>query len=122
MCYRKDFWKQIRFPAVAEGEDTRFAWADRASTILPLCDPSIDVPTVYPRNTSPKQTSDARWRSCPVPAIRDLPGEDWPFYLNWVSLGVQDATHGAVVNSGFPGGDLHGFSQENLGGIAVNVS
>lgn len=121
MCYRKDFWKRIRFPAVAEGEDTRFAWADRASRILPINDPSIDAATVHPRNTSPRQTSGARWRSCPVHSIRDLLGEDWPFYLKWVSLGVEDATDRAGVNSGFPGGDLHGFSQENLGGIAVNV-
>lgn len=114
MCYRKDFWSHIRFPDVSEGEDTRFAWADRASRILPLNDPSIYVATVHPRNTSPKHISDSRWHSCSVDSIRELLGEDWPFYMNWASLGVEEATNGSPGNGSFSGSGVHELSQKNL--------
>jgi glycosyltransferase involved in cell wall biosynthesis len=98
MCYRKDFWSQIRFPDVAEGEDTRFVWADRASRILALDDPRIYAATVHPQNTSPKHTSDSRWHLCPIDTIREMLGEDWPFYTNWAAKGVDEVAIGATNN------------------------
>jgi len=95
MCYRKEFWQQLRFPDVTEGEDTRFVWSDRGSRVLQLDDPSIYAATVHSLNTSPKRTSDSRWRSWPIDAIRELLSEDWQFYKDWTERGTEAAVRGA---------------------------
>jgi glycosyltransferase involved in cell wall biosynthesis len=95
MCYRKEFWQQLRFPDVTEGEDTRFVWSDRGSRVLQLDDPSIYAATVHSLNTSPKRTSDSRWRSWPIDAIRELLSEDWQFYKDWAERGTEAAVRGA---------------------------
>lgn len=80
LCYTKDFWRAHPFPEVKVGEDTRFVWADARAKIHVLEDPRLLVALVHRTNTSPKRTSDPRYRSKPLSEIEALLGEDAPFY------------------------------------------
>jgi glycosyltransferase involved in cell wall biosynthesis len=80
LCYRKALWQRTSFPAVNEGEDTRFVWSVEAKSLLALADPTFFVGMVHPRNTSPKRIGDARWQPLPAYQLRALLGEDVGFY------------------------------------------
>ncbi|HXJ13827.1 MAG TPA: hypothetical protein VNH19_16245, partial [Candidatus Limnocylindrales bacterium] len=84
------------FPDVTEGEDTQFVWADHSAGVLALPDPSIYLATVHPQNTSPKRTSDSRWRAFPKEQLRAILGGDWFFYEQWGILGQPPDPNGAI--------------------------
>jgi glycosyltransferase involved in cell wall biosynthesis len=84
LCYHKSIWQQHKFPAIDQGEDTRFVWSLPESSILPLPDHTFYVATVHRRNTSPKRTQDMRWLPRPNDEIRAILGSDLSFYeANW---------------------------------------
>jgi glycosyltransferase involved in cell wall biosynthesis/GT2 family glycosyltransferase len=89
LCYRKDLWRQHRFPDFNEGEDTRFVWGLPQSSILPLDDYTFFVATVHEKNSSPKRTQDARWTPRTVEEIADLIGGDFSFYDEWPAMKSQ---------------------------------
>jgi ADP-heptose:LPS heptosyltransferase len=80
LCYTKDFWRAHPFPEVKVGEDTRFVWADARAKIHVLEDPRFLVALVHRSNTSPKRTSDARYRPKPLADVEALLGDDVQFY------------------------------------------
>lgn len=80
LCYWKSFWRQNPFPEIHVGEDTRFVWSDKVRRLLALDDTRFFIGTIHPSNTSPKRTSDPRWRSRPVSELRGALGDDWARY------------------------------------------
>jgi glycosyltransferase involved in cell wall biosynthesis len=80
LCYTRAFWQQHPFPDLNVGEDTRFVWSTPATRLLALPDQTFYVALVHPGNTSPKRTSDQRWRPYPAGEMRALLGADWKFY------------------------------------------
>lgn len=69
LCYRKALWESQPFPAVDEGEDTRFVWTLPAGVVLTLSDNRFYVASIHPGNTSPKKTCDPRWRQLAADAL-----------------------------------------------------
>ncbi len=68
LMYRRRFWERNPFPAVAQGEDTRFVWAMPKARFEILENPDFYVARIHPRNTSPKATRGSCWH--PVPRAR----------------------------------------------------
>ena len=83
LCYRRSLWREHQFPAVNEGEDTRFVWSMSASLLLPLPDPSFYVALIHSSNVSPKRTHDLRWQPRRIEEIQSLLGPDFAFYDSW---------------------------------------
>jgi glycosyltransferase involved in cell wall biosynthesis len=82
MCYRKDLWSEHRFDPVAIGEDTRFILRLGGGSPLVLSDDRFLVALIHDTNTSPKATSGAYWRARPLDDVRELLGDDLPFYVD----------------------------------------
>jgi O-antigen biosynthesis protein len=80
LCYRKAFWARNRFPEVAVGEDTRFAWSPQATSAAVTPDHSFYVGMVHEANTSPKHVSGTYWRPHPVAEVERLLGYDLGAY------------------------------------------
>jgi hypothetical protein len=85
LCYTKAFWRRNKFPDVQLGEDTRFVWSNCPARIHVVDDRSVFVATIHSTNTSPKQISDRRRRSCAVSEVRTIAGDVWAAYRCAVS-------------------------------------
>jgi glycosyltransferase involved in cell wall biosynthesis len=83
LCYHRDLWRQHQFPNVNEGEDTRFVWSLRESSILPLPNHTFYVAIVHEKNTSPKRTRDVRWLPRSLHDIQSALASDFTFYETW---------------------------------------
>ncbi len=62
LMYRREFWERNPFPAIAEGEDTRFVWAKPTARLEVLDHPDFYVARIHSRNTSAKRTRGTCWR------------------------------------------------------------
>ena len=63
LCYAKDFWARNRFLPVNIGEDTGFVWQAADATFAKHDQIDRYIARVHARNTSPKKTDGARWRT-----------------------------------------------------------
>jgi glycosyltransferase involved in cell wall biosynthesis len=72
LCYRRDVWRNHRFPDINEGEDTRFVWNLRGIALLPLEDSTFYVATIHPGNTSRKRTQERRYRPCAPEVVEEI--------------------------------------------------
>lgn len=81
LCYTVAYWRDNPFAHVDVGEDTRFIWNDPEARIIMLDDNRWLAALVHAGNTSPK-TPDTSWHSCSLTVLRQLIGEEWPFYAN----------------------------------------
>lgn len=64
LCYRRDFWRSHKFPAVQTGEDKTFvieAW--NAGQLEPADDLGLMHATIHPGNTSPRSLEGRSWRA-----------------------------------------------------------
>jgi len=80
LCYRKSFWQSNRFHDIQVGEDSRFVLEGHYRTVFDLNDPGLCIATVHSGNTSPKQTNGVFWQEQPGSRVRELLGDDLPFY------------------------------------------
>ncbi len=80
LCYTKALWRRNPFPAINQGEDTRFVWSGGSKKVLALPDNSFYVALIHADNTSPKRTRGSRWHDFAVGHIQSLMGTDWAFY------------------------------------------
>ncbi|MFL6844256.1 MAG: glycosyltransferase [Allosphingosinicella sp.] len=62
LAYRRAFWEDHRFPAIASGEDTDWVFSAAGASILVLDAPDLYVGRVHDGNTSPKATSHSFYR------------------------------------------------------------
>lgn len=72
LCYRRDFWRNAPFADINVGEDNAFVWAPQHKRIVINPDQHLYVARVHPRNTSPKETFNRRWRSYPAEQVEQL--------------------------------------------------
>ncbi|WP_411882534.1 glycosyltransferase family 2 protein [Polaromonas sp. YR568] len=72
LCYRREFWRAAPFADINVGEDNAFVWAPQHKRIVVNPDQHLYVARVHARNTSPKETLNRRWRSCPVEQVEQL--------------------------------------------------
>ncbi|EJL83269.1 glycosyl transferase [Polaromonas sp. CF318] len=72
LCYRREFWRGAPFADINVGEDNAFVWAPRHKRIVVNPDQHLYVARVHPRNTSPKETLNRRWRNYPVEQVERL--------------------------------------------------
>jgi ADP-heptose:LPS heptosyltransferase len=113
LCYRKQFWQAHAFPEIKVGEDTRFVWADARAKIEVLHDSRFLVALVHRNNTSPKRTTDARYRAKPVEEIEALIGEEMQFYRDLVAQNsASSASAGTVSKPAPPRIDVSGAALE----------
>ncbi|MBO0795687.1 MAG: glycosyltransferase family 2 protein, partial [Ktedonobacteraceae bacterium] len=80
LCYRRSFWTNHRFENLNVGEDTRFVWKGQPERLTRLADAKFHVGIIHGQNVSPKRTHGPYWQSCQVEEIRQILGDDWPFY------------------------------------------
>jgi len=80
LMFRRALWETHPFPALDEGEDTRWVWALPAGAIAAIPDPGLYAALVHAGNTSRKRTSEARWHPIPLDVVREPMGESWRFY------------------------------------------
>ena len=76
LAYRRDAWREKPFADVRDGEDTRWVWGLRPGRLLALPNSDFFVALVHPGNTSPKRTSDRRWRPIAVADVLRRLGDD----------------------------------------------
>jgi glycosyltransferase involved in cell wall biosynthesis len=70
LCYRKEFWRQNRFPARQVGEDGHFvARANAERQLIAVDAGELMVATVHAGNTSPRSIHGEQWE-----LLRDFPG------------------------------------------------
>jgi hypothetical protein len=81
-CYRREFWRDHRFPEMNEGVDTVFVWGLPAELVRPLEDHRFLVAIIHPDNTSRKRTQGFGWHTCLAEDVLALLGRDRPFYDN----------------------------------------
>lgn len=80
LCYRRELWRENRFPPVAVGEDAAFVWNPRIAAPLVNPDHRFFAALVHAGNTSPKVTGGDCWRPHPLEDVRALLGADYRFY------------------------------------------
>lgn len=61
LLYRREYWRQHPFPAIGEGEDSRFVWSATDAAFAVQADDRFYVATIHPGNTSPKRTDGDYW-------------------------------------------------------------
>ena len=76
LCYTKAYWARHPFPDIRVGEDTRFVWSSRSSSVLPLEDDRFYVALIHPGSTSRKRTVGERWRPVDGDVVTGLLGDD----------------------------------------------
>lgn len=80
LCYTKGYWARHPFPEIRVGEDTRFVWSSRSSSVLPLEDDRFYVALIHPASTSRKRTIGERWRPVDGDVVTGLLGTDADHY------------------------------------------
>jgi O-antigen biosynthesis protein len=86
LCYLRELWERLRFPAADEGSDTRFVLAPDGANALALDDTGILVALLHERNTSSRPNGGPRWRPRPFEEVAALLGPDVAFYATWAGL------------------------------------
>jgi O-antigen biosynthesis protein len=96
LCYGRAVWRRNPFPAIKVGEDNGFLWSGRAGQLERVGGPPIVVGLIHAGNTSPKRTSDSRWRPFPQAEMAALLGEDWSRYCDTGTIPHQEllVSHG----------------------------
>ena len=85
LCYQKSFWRRNPFPNINVGEDTRFVWSGDSRKMVALPDSNFYVAMIHPGNTSPKRTSDPRYRPIAADQIRQIMGADFEDHVGLFS-------------------------------------
>lgn len=85
LCYRRSVWERTPFERVSVGEDTRFIWAQPASTMLDMEDIRLYVATIHSANTSPRGLRGRRW-SRSAESLEAIVGEDAEFYHAFLDI------------------------------------
>ncbi|HSE53545.1 MAG TPA: glycosyltransferase [Gemmatimonadales bacterium] len=79
-CYHRRLWQRHAFPAIDDGEDTRFVWSLRPEQVTAFADQGIHVGIIHDRNASAKRIVDPWWTALDSEPIRLRLGDDLPFY------------------------------------------
>jgi len=87
LCYRRAFWKGVRFEDVYVGEDTRFIWSSGCVRLHVLPDSTIHVSVIHGANVSARRSADCRWRREDAGIVRRLLGPDQAFYREFGNPG-----------------------------------
>jgi glycosyltransferase involved in cell wall biosynthesis len=80
LMYRRATWERRPFPALDEGEDTRWIWSLPPRSVHAMRDPGWFAALVHSGNTSRKQTRGTNWAHLPLDVIKSAMGDDWAFY------------------------------------------
>jgi glycosyltransferase involved in cell wall biosynthesis len=72
LCYRREYWLRRPFPDIDVGEDNAFVWGDVQARIAVNPAQHLYIATVHPGNTSPKITTDSRWKPLSGALTRSL--------------------------------------------------
>jgi glycosyltransferase involved in cell wall biosynthesis len=62
LCYKKELWRRMPFQDISVGEDNAFVWSSQAKRIAVNARHDLYLSIIHDRNTSPKVTTDRRWR------------------------------------------------------------